>query len=446
MKKVLILGAGLVAKPLVEYLLRKGFSITVASPMKDRADMMIAGNPNGTSVDWSMDEPAMLDGMVEGNDLTVSLLPYAFHTAVAKVCLRFRKHLVTTSYVQGEIEKMDNEARSSDLLFMNEIGLDPGIDHMTAMKVINSVHDKGGKIKLFCSICGALPAPEAADNPLGYRFSWSPKGVLLAGRNNALYLRNGKRVCIDTRDLFRTVFTYDFPGVGPLEAYPNRDSVSYAGIYGIPEVETMFRGTFRYKGWCETMDAMKRIDMFSDTVKDYTGFTLAGFVAERAGISEGDIRAGLLKKLGLAEGSAADRAFGFLGFFSGERLQAKVTTPFEITSDEMIRKMSMRENDRDMVALQHIFLAEYPGGKREVIKSSMLDFGSPATNTAIARTVGLPAAIAVKLILEDVIKARGVMRPVAAGIYEPVLAELSTLGIDMREEYGLPEKEIPVLP
>jgi saccharopine dehydrogenase-like NADP-dependent oxidoreductase len=414
--------------------------------MKDRADMMIAGNPNGTSVDWSMDDPAMLDSMVAGADITVSLLPYAFHTAVAKVCLRMKKHLVTTSYVQSEIERMDSDARSSGLLFLNEIGLDPGIDHMTAMKVINTVHDRGGKIKLFCSICGALPAPEAADNPLGYRFSWSPKGVLLAGRNNALYLHNGKRVCIDTHDLFRAVFTYDFPGVGPLEAYPNRDSVSYIGIYGIPEVETMFRGTFRYKGWCETMDAMKRIDMFSDTVKDYTGFSLAGFTAERAGISEGDVRTGLLKKLGLAEGSAADRAFGYLGFFSDEKLNARVTTPFEITSDEMIKKISLKENDRDMVALQHIFQAVYPDGATEVIRSSMLDFGTPASNTSIARTVGLPAAIAVRMIIEGRITAAGVMRPVIPGIYEPVLAELLTLGIGMSEEYGLPQSEIPSIP
>ena len=246
----------------------------IASPMKDRADEMIKGNPLGSSLDWSMDDPEKLEKIVGEYDITVSLLPYKYHSDVAAICLRHGKSLVTTSYVQPEMARLDEAARKAGLLFLNEIGLDPGIDHMTAMRIIDHVHNKGGKVEEFYSLCGALPAPESADNPLKYKFSWSPKGVILASRNSAFYLKKGKKVLIDPIDLFKDRFSYNFPGVGDLEVYPNRDSVSYIDIYGIPETKTMYRGTFRYKGWCETLDAMKALGMLDDTVKDYSEYEL----------------------------------------------------------------------------------------------------------------------------------------------------------------------------
>jgi saccharopine dehydrogenase-like NADP-dependent oxidoreductase len=442
MKKVLILGAGLVVKPIVEYLLKNNFELMVASPMKDRADEMINGNPHGSSLDWSMDDPAMLEKIVAENDIVVSLLPYKYHADVAKVCLRYGKSMVTTSYIQPGMKELDESAKNAGLLFLNEIGLDPGIDHMTAMRIIDHIHGKGGKVEEFYSLCGALPAPESADNPFRYKFSWSPKGVILASRNSAHYLKKGRKIYIEPSDLFKYTFNYSFPGIGDLEVYPNRDSVSYMDIYGIPETKTMYRGTFRYKGWCESLDVMKGLNMLDDSVKDCQGMSYADFLAETTGLEVNDLRLNLAKKLGVSLASPAIQALDFLGFFTDEKLHYHEATPFDITSDRMIKKMLLSSTDRDMVILQHIFLASYPDGNREVIKSSMIDFGSPLTNTSIARTVSLPAAIAVKMILEKRIEVKGVCRPVIPQIYNPVLDELKTLGVEMKEEFRLPESEM----
>jgi len=442
MKKVLILGAGLVAKPMVEYLLEKGLRLLIASPMKERADEMIKGNPLGSSLHWSMADTIVLDKLVGEYDLVVSLLPYKYHTEVAKICLRYKKSLVTTSYVQPEMKALDKAARDAGVLFLNEMGLDPGLDHMTAMKIIDYVHLRGGKVEEFYSLCGALPSPEAADNPLKYKFTWSPKGVILASRNSALYLKKGKEIYIDAVNLFKDRFSYSFHGIGDLEVYPNRDSISYINIYDIPEARTMYRGTFRYKGWCETLDVMKNINMLDDTISDYKKLSYADFIAERAGVEKSKLKRNLSLKFGISEASTAIESFDFLGFFDNEKLQYQETTPFEITSDRMINRMMLGENERDIVLLQHIILASYPNGTKEVIRSSMVDSGSPSTNTAIARTVALPAAIAARLIIENKIMLNGVYRPVVPHIYIPILNELKSLGITMNEEYELPESEM----
>jgi saccharopine dehydrogenase-like NADP-dependent oxidoreductase len=297
-------------------------------------------------------------------------------------------------------------------------------------------------VEEFYSLCGALPASEFADNPLRYKFSWSPKGVILASRNSALYLKKGRKIYVEPSDLFKDRFIFSFPGIGDLDVYPNRDSISYIDIYGISETKTIYRGTFRYNGWCEALDAMKHLRMLDDSVKDYQGMSYAGFLAERSGLVTSDLKKNLAEKLKVSLNSAIIESLDFLGFFSDEQLHYLETTPFDITSDRMIKKMMLSANERDMVVLQHIVLASYPDGTREVIKSSMLDFGSPSTNTSIARTVALPAAIAVKMILEKKIDLKGVLRPVLPEIYNPVLDELKTLGIEMKEEFGLPESEM----
>ena len=438
MKKVLILGAGLVSKPMVEYLLREGFEVTIATRTKEKADRLLGGHENGRSVAWMTDDMESLDRMVKESDLAVSLLPYRYHVDVAELCLKHGKPLVTTSYVSPAMQALHDDAVRAGVILLNEAGLDPGIDHMSAMRIIDNVHKRGGKIEEFYSLCGALPAPEYATNPLGYKFSWSPKGVVLASRNGATYLKHGNIINIDPVDLFKDRFAHYFPGVGDLEVYPNRDSVSYVDIYGLKGISTMYRGTFRFRGWCETLDLMKAIGLIDDGDSDYSGKTFRQFVAERAGLPGKDIRNELKMKPGLDVTERALEAFDWLGLFSDTVMGYGVTSPFEITSDLMIKKMWLENNERDMIVMQHLFLAYYSDGKKEVISSRMLDFGSPATNTSIARTVALPAAMAVKMILTGKITINGVYRPVLPEIYNPILNELEVNGIRMEEEYGLP--------
>jgi saccharopine dehydrogenase-like NADP-dependent oxidoreductase len=382
--------------------------------------------------------------MIADHDITVSLLPYVFHVMVARHCVAHKKNMVTTSYVKPEMYALDAAAKEAGIIILNEMGLDPGIDHMSAMRIIDKVHEREGAILEFYSICGALPAPEAADNPFRYKFSWSPKGVVLAGNNDAKYLRYGKVIELPTRDLFKNPFLVNFPEVGELEVYPNRDSLAYKEIYGIPEAQTMFRGTFRYKGWCETLDAIKKLNLISSEKSDMTGLTFAGMVKRQIGQpgNSSTTRSQVAAFLEIPENSYAIEAMQWLGLFENIAMNRTIDSTFEVTSDLMIEKMGLGLNERDMVAMQHTFLAAFADGRKEVIRSRMLDFGTLATDTSIARTVALPAAIGVEMILDRKITIKGVHIPVIPEIYNPVLDQLEKLGIKMVEEFGLPVSEM----
>jgi saccharopine dehydrogenase-like NADP-dependent oxidoreductase len=249
---------------------------------------------------------------------------------------------------------------------------------------------------------------------------------------------------LPTRELFKTPFLVNFPQVGELEVYPNRDSMAYREIYGIPEAQTVFRGTFRYKGWCETLDAIKRLNLISAEKIDMTGMSFAEMVNRQmeqpSGIS--DIRSRVARFLEIPKNAYCMEAMSWLGLFSDEPMNRTIDSTFEVTSDLMIEKMSLGQTERDMVALQHTFLAAFSDGRKEVIRSRMLDYGTLATDTSIARTVALPAAIAVEMILDGKINVTGVHIPVIPEIYRPVLDQLETMGIKMVEEYGLPLSEM----
>ncbi|MFO8129022.1 MAG: saccharopine dehydrogenase C-terminal domain-containing protein [Bacteroidales bacterium] len=442
MKNVLILGAGMVVKPIVQYLLKKGYGVTVATRTKSKADAMIGGHPNGTSLAWTVDDERTLDRLIGEHDLTVSLLPYAYHVMVANICIKHRKNMVTTSYVKPEMRSLDRQAKDAGIIILNELGLDPGIDHMSAMRVIDHIHDKGGKVEEFYSFCGALVAPEVETNPFNYKFTWAPRGVVMAGNNDGKYLKDGEVKYVPTEDLFKDVIGLDFPGVGTLEVYPNRDSLPYIDLYGIPEVHTMMRGTFRYGKWCGVLDAMKALGLLSYDKMDMRGMTYAGFMARLAGLENSEsIKKDIAARLGVAEDADPIAAMEWLGLFEATPINREEDSPFDVVSGLMIDAMMIGEKERDMVVMQHTFLAGYPDGRREVIKSRMLDFGTPETDTSIARTVALPAACGVEMILEGRIKTTGVHIPVVPEIYNPVLDHLETLGIKMEEEYGLPESE-----
>ncbi len=442
MKKILILGSGLISRPIVAYLLDKNYYVTLASNTKERAEKLIKGYKNGHTIYWSSEQEEELGQMIKEHDIAVSLLPWKYHIMVAKKCIKHKKNMLTTSYVKPEMKALDEECRNAGIIILNELGLDPGIDHMSAMRIIDHIHNKDGKVEEFYSICGALPAPEATDNPLKYKFSWSPKGVIMASNNDGKYLHNGKELYVPSEDIFKNPASVDFMNVGKLEIYPNRDSLPYIDLYGIPESKTMMRGTFRHPGWCSSIDAIKALKLITTDKYDFTGKTYAEMVAMLINESDAsNIKAKAAKYLNLKEDSYTVKAIEWLGVFDDKLMNRQVDTPFEIVTDLMMDKMMLGDNERDMVAMQHIFLASYPDGKKEVIKSSLLEFGSPATDTAVARTVALPAAVGVDMIIQGKINNTGIHIPVLPEIYNPILDALESMNIKMIEEFGLPLEE-----
>lgn len=440
MKKILLLGAGMVAKPLADYFLKLNYNLTVASRTLLKAQELIGKKKNGKAIEWTIDDLQTLDKMISAHDVTISLLPYLHHVTVAKLCIKNKKHLVTTSYVSQEMRDLDTKAKEAGITILNEIGVDPGFDHMTAMQIIDKVQSEGGKIKEFYSLCGALAAPEETNNPFKYKFTWSPKGVILAGNNSAKYLKNKEIVEIPTENLFKNPLNINFPEVGEMEVYPNRDSLAYIDIYNLPNIETMYRGTFRYPNWCESMDAIKALGMVANEKRNFEGKNYKEVVAENIGVYPANVKEKVTERLKLELNSPAIMALDWLGLFSKERIQIAEGTTFDLTTGLMLQKMMLPKGARDMVIMLHSFLVEKANGEMEVIKSRLLDFATDE-DTSIARTVALPAAIAAKMILDGKIKDTGVHIPVLKTIYEPILNELKTLGISMIEERDLPESE-----
>ncbi len=436
--KVLVLGAGMVVQPLVDYLLNNDMGVTLASRTKSKADKVIGSHPNGKAIGWTVDDNQTLENLILEHDLVVSLLPYQHHVTVARLCIEHHTNMLTTSYISDEMKALDSSAKKADIIILNEIGVDPGFDHMTAMRIIDRVHEKGGKIDIFYSLCGALAAPEALDNPLNYKFSWSPKGVVMAGNNDAKFLEGGRVVHKMTEDLFKDPLRIDFPEIGEMEVYPNRDSLHYIDIYGIPEVSTIYRGTFRYKNWCEAMHILKKMGLTGYQKYDLNSKSYKQFLVEVTGIEDQkDLAASISKKYEISKNAPAIEALDYLGFFDDRQIQLTQGSPFDVLSDLMIEKMMLKPGDRDMVIMQHIFEVINKDGSKEKIISSLLDFGDDQY-TSIAKTVAYPAAIGAKMILEGKINLKGVHIPIRKEIYEPILSELGLLGIKMDEQFGLP--------
>jgi len=437
MKKVLVLGAGLVTRPHVEYLLNvPDFHVTVASRTVSKAQALISDRTNGTAVQLDVSDKAKLHELIAHNDLAVSMLPYVYHPLVAEQCIELKKDMVTTSYVSDAMQKLDGAAKEAGVLILNEIGVDPGIDHMSAVQVIHRVQKNGGEVTSFSSYCGGLPAPEANTNPLGYKFSWSPRGVLLAGKNAARWRKGGKEIYIPGEELFDNYWPVHIEGLGELEGYPNRNSLPYLDIYGIPDAKTIFRGTLRNLGWCETLRKLVDAGWMSDEATDLSGLTFKQLTAKLLGTPGKDIRQEAMSRLNIAKDSYAFNNFDWLGLFSDEPLPLTEGSPLDVMAAHMWAKMGYAEGERDMLVMQHEFIAQYPD-RREKITSTMIDYGIPHGDTSMSRTVGLPAAIAVRMILQGQVKLTGVHRAIAPELYEPVLAELTELGIGFTEKVEL---------
>jgi saccharopine dehydrogenase (NADP+, L-glutamate forming)/spermidine synthase len=433
-KKILVLGAGLVSGPLVHYLLDQDeFEVTVASRTVEKAQALVGDAANGIAKRVDVSDEESLENLIAQADLSISLLPYVYHPLVAKLCVKHKKQMVTASYVKDEMRALDEDAKRAGVILLNEIGVDPGIDHMSAMKVIDHIRNNGGELVSFSSYCGGLPAPDANDNPFGYKFSWSPRGVVLAGKNPARFLKDGEIVDIPGEELFANHWPVEIEGFGTLEGYPNRDSLPYIDTYGIQGVKTMFRGTLRYPGWCETLKKISELGLLDETERDdLEGLSLAQVTAKLIG-SSGDLKADVAAHLQIDAGSFVISNLEWLGLFSDDPIPAGAKSPLDVLAGRMLEKMQYAPGERDMLVMQHEFVAKYPD-RTEKTTSTMIDYGIPNGDTSMSRTVGLPAAIATRLILEGKIALTGVQVPVMREIYEPVLAELESMGIKFTEK------------
>jgi saccharopine dehydrogenase-like NADP-dependent oxidoreductase len=430
-KRVAVLGAGLVSAPLVRHLL--GYDdvmVTVADQDRSKAERAIGGHPRGRARALAVGDARALDGVIDASDLVVSLLPAQLHVAVAKIAVERRRPLITTSYVSPEMRALDGAARKAGVIVLNEIGLDPGLDHMSAMRVIDRVRAAGGRLETFTSCCGGLPAPDANTNPWRYKFSWSPRGVLLAGRNPARWLEGGKVVELKAEDLFKSPAPLEVPGLGRLEVYANRDSTAYVHLYGIEGVETMFRGTLRWPGWCETLDAARRLGLLEIDERDYpAGTTCAAFVETLLGAGAGTARTRAAESLGLPPDAPVIERLAWTGLFSERPIGMTRGSPLDVLCTLLQARMGYTPGERDLVVLTHRFGFVEAGSGRRSMTSTLIAYGEPRGDSAMSRTVSLPAAVAARLILDRRVALTGVHIPVDRQIYEPVLSALEPLGI-----------------
>ncbi|NWF90000.1 MAG: saccharopine dehydrogenase NADP-binding domain-containing protein [Ignavibacteriaceae bacterium] len=436
MKKVLVLGAGLVSRPGVHYLLKqKNIEVTVASRTVSKAEELVKGFSNGKAVQVNVENKDELAKLIKEHDIAISLLPWTHHLIVAELCIEHGKHMVTTSYVSPAMKALDEKVRAKNLLFLNEIGVDPGIDHMSAMKIIHEVEAEGGKVLHFYSYCGGLPAPKDNDNPFGYKFSWSPRGVVLASRNSAKYYENGKTVEIESKNLFANPEVEEIEGLGKFEVYPNRDSTPYKELYGLKDALTVKRGTYRNIGWCETLRAIVNLGLVDETpVPEIKGSTFKKAMAYALKAKESDnIKELAAKKVGIAANSKIIERMEWLGLFSDEVIP-KANNLLDMLSDRMQEKLYFKEGEVDLLLLRHRFIIENKDGSKDLMTSTLIDFGIPHGDSSMARTVSLPMAIATAMMCDERIKAVGVRIPNTKDIYEPVLKELETLNIKMVEK------------
>ncbi|NVK21421.1 MAG: saccharopine dehydrogenase NADP-binding domain-containing protein [Kangiellaceae bacterium] len=425
MAKFLVFGAGFVAQPLVEYLTRREDNqVTVASHILQEAELLAQKFEQAKAVQVDVTNQQEVEQLVDGHDLVISLVPAPLHPTIAKAAITKAKNMVTASYESAEMKALNEQAQAAGVTILNEIGLDPGIDHLSAMQIIDQAHAKGEKVRTFVSWCGGLPAPEDNDNPLGYKFSWAPKGVLMALLNEAVFLKNGEVEKVDAAQLLAWAKPLDIAGLS-LEGYPNRESTSYQVSYGIPEAHNILRGTLRYAGFCDIIQAAKQLKLLSVVDANSADLTWSQYIEKINGLSveqlsqhvDGNIWSGL----------------EWIGCFS-DQFVGCFSNPLDAFCHLLTQKLVYQSNERDMVILQHKFALERADGSQYYIASTLKALGEVGGYTAMSKTVGYPAAIAAQLIADKKIDRKGVILPVSADIYQPILQQLEKEGISCVEQ------------
>lgn len=447
MKKILLIGAGKSTSSLMAYLKDKAtaedLQITIVDKDLSLAQKIVDNDPRFTLKTLNIFDDVIRGELIKNADLVISMLPARFHLQVALDAVKYGKHMVTASYISDELKALNEQVVAKNLVFMNEIGLDPGIDHMSAMRIIDQIKHTGGKMILFESFTGGLVAPESDDNLWHYKFTWNPRNVVLAGQGTSKFIRNGKYKYIPYCQVFKRIERVIVDEVGEFEAYANRDSLKYRGIYGLEDIPTIFRGTLRRPGFCKGWDIFVQLGMTDDTyyVDDlenmtYRDFTNSFLPYSKSYCVEDKIR----KMFNLSEDSLTLYKLRWLGLFSDKKIGLKKATPAQVLQHLLMKKWNLDEGDKDMIVMQHQFEYEKEDGKREQIHSSMVVYGTEE-DTAMSLTVGTPVAIGTKMILNGQIKETGVQIPVKESVYLPILEELKEYGINFTEKF-IPHEEI----
>ncbi len=440
MKKIFIIGGGLSSSTLIKYLLDNSqeynWKVTVGDIDLELISQKVNNHPNGKAIKFDIFDEKQCEQEISASDIIVSMLPARFHHLVAKSCLRLKKNMVTASYVSQEVRDMNNDVKQAGLLFLNEIGVDPGIDHMSAMRVIDQIKDQGGELTAFRSYTGGLIAPRYDNNPWNYKFTWNPRNVVLAGQGTAQIIVGGRYKYIPYHQLFKRIARINIDNYGEFEAYPNRDSLKYRNTYKLENIPTMIRGTLRRPGFCRSWNVFVQLGITEDTytLEDSENMTYRDFINTFLQYQDGiTVEEKLKQYLSISDDSDIMYKLRWLGVFERKRIGLKNASPAQILQHLLENKWAFENDDRDMIAMQHIF--DYKSGEssRQIISSLVVE-GQAPPHTAMSITVGVPVAISVKMILNGKIKTTGVQIPIERDIYEPVLKELEDYGIQFSEE------------
>lgn len=442
MRVVLVIGAGRSASSLIRYLLDKSekenLHLIIGDLSLALAQKKTNNHPNATPIALDIFDTKQRKLAIEKADIVISMLPAHLHIEVAKDCLLYKKHMVTASYISDAMQELDKEAKANNLIFMNEIGLDPGIDHMSAMKVIDEIREKGGNMLLFESFCGGLVAPESDNNLWNYKFTWAPRNVVLAGQGGAAkFIQEGTYKYIPYCNLFRRTEFLEVEGYGKFEAYSNRDSLKYRSIYGLEDILTLYRGTIRRVGFSKAWNMFVQLGMTDDSyvMEDSENMSYRQFVNSFLPYHPTDsveIKMRLILKID-QDDIMWDKLVELDLFNPKKIIGLKDATPAQILEKILSDSWSLQTDDKDMIVMYHKFGYELDGKKTQ-IDSKMVCIGDDQTYTAMAKTVGLPVAMATLLILNGKITTPGVQLPTNKEVYLPILKELEEYGVVFHEQ------------